>query len=52
MGVTFIDLSGPIWFHLPWDLTLGQLLFDGGAWALLAPTLAAIVRPVPADQAA
>ncbi len=44
LGTNFITLANPIWFHLPWDYTLGNALFEVVSWLLLAVVTAAIVR--------
>ena len=44
MGTNFISVADPIWFHLPWDYTLGVLLYEIVSWALLAGVTAGIVR--------
>jgi hypothetical protein len=38
-------MANPIWFHLPWDYTLGNVLYELVAWALLAAVTAALLRP-------
>jgi hypothetical protein len=40
LGTLFITLGDPIWFHLPWDYTLGVLLYELVAWALLGSIVA------------
>lgn len=42
IGSIFITLGNPIWFHLPWDYTLGNLLYEGVSWLILGLTTAAI----------
>ena len=44
MGTNFISVADPIWFHLPWDYTVGVLLYQTVSWALLAGVTAGIVR--------
>lgn len=46
LGTNFITLADPIWFHLPWGHTLGNVLYELAAWVLLAAVVAALVRPV------
>jgi len=43
IGSVFITLGNPIWFHLPWDYTLGNLLYAVSSWIILGLTVAAIV---------
>jgi hypothetical protein len=44
MGTTFIRLSDPIWFHLPWPYTLGNAVYEIVAWFLMGAVLAAIIK--------
>ena len=44
MGSLFIRVSDPIWFHLPWDYVLANLVFEGVAWMVLGTVLAGAVR--------
>ena len=44
LGSNFITVSNPIWFHLPWDYTIGNLLYEMVAWLLLGLVTAAVVR--------
>lgn len=44
MGTTFIQLSRPIWFHLPWHYSLAHASFELGATLVLASTLTLINR--------
>jgi hypothetical protein len=36
LGSIFITIGDPIWFHMPWDHTVGVLLYEVVAWLLLA----------------
>lgn len=44
LGSNFITLGNPIWFHLPWDYTLGNLLYEVAAWLLLGAVTAAVMH--------
>ena len=44
MGSNFIYVADPIWFHLPWDYTVGVLIYQAVSWALLAGVTAGTVR--------
>lgn len=45
LGTNFITLASPVWFHLPWDYTLGNILYEFVAWVFLAAVTAGVVRP-------
>jgi hypothetical protein len=49
IGTNFITLADPIWFHLPWDYTIGAALYELVSWTLLGLSTAALL-PVPAAQ--
>jgi hypothetical protein len=40
LGTLLITLGDPIWFHLPWDYTLGVVLYELVAWAVLGGIVA------------
>ncbi|MEZ4869745.1 MAG: hypothetical protein R3C14_50940 [Caldilineaceae bacterium] len=45
LGSNFITLGNPLWFHLPWDYTLGNLFYEVVSWLLLGLVTAPFVRP-------
>ncbi len=46
MGTLLIQVGDPVWFHLPWDYVVGNLLFELVAWALLGAVVAWARDPV------
>ena len=40
MGTVFIQFGDVVWFHLPLDYPLGNLIYETGCWALLGGILA------------
>jgi hypothetical protein len=44
IGTTFIRLSDPIWFHLPWQHALGNALYELIAWLLLGLVTGALLK--------
>jgi len=48
MGTLFIQIGDPIWFHLPWDYSLGVLVYEGISWLLLGVVLGGLLGPARA----
>ncbi len=48
MGTLLIQVGDPIWFHLPWDYVLGNLVFELVAWTVLGLTVAWVLKTVAA----
>jgi hypothetical protein len=46
LGTNFITLGNPIWFHLPWDYALGNMLYEVVSWLLLGGVTAGIINKV------
>ena len=40
MGTIFIQITRPLWFHLPWHYSLAHASFEVVSWALLAASIA------------
>lgn len=47
MGTCMTVVGEPVWFHLPMDYAVGNLLYEVVAWALVAGVLAWAHRPHP-----
>jgi hypothetical protein len=45
MGTLFIRLGEPIWFHLPWQHTLGHGVYEVVSWLLMGTITAMIIKP-------
>jgi len=45
LGTIWAQIGDPIWYHLPWDFSVGIVVYDGVSWVLLAGILAAILGP-------
>lgn len=43
MGTVFIQFGDVVWFHLPLDYPLGNLIYETGCWALLGGILAPLL---------
>jgi hypothetical protein len=43
MGTVFIQFGDVVWFHLPLDYPLGNLIYESGCWALLGVILALLL---------
>lgn len=44
IGTIFIQLGDPIWFHLPWDYSLGILVYELVSWLIIGIMTALIMK--------
>jgi hypothetical protein len=52
LGTVYTTLGDPIWFHVPWDLARGLLVYELGGWLVLALCLAAALPDAERPPAA
>ncbi|MDN5212236.1 hypothetical protein QQ020_09245 [Fulvivirgaceae bacterium BMA12] len=44
IGTVFIQIGDPVWFHLPWDYSLGILVYELISWLILGVITAWIMK--------
>ncbi|MEX2260685.1 MAG: hypothetical protein WD696_01975 [Bryobacteraceae bacterium] len=47
LGSNFHMVGDPVWFHMPWDYSMGVLFYDVVSWGLLGLTGSLLWRPLP-----